>query len=128
MTELTTMTTDIAIAFVSNNIIPATDVPTLISSIHTALSGLDAPALPAPLRAEPAVSIRASVKPDAIACLECGTKHKMLKRHLTAAHGLNEHEYRSKWDLPSDYPLVAPKYAEVRRNLAVAHGLGRKAK
>lgn len=128
MTELTTMTTDIAIAFVSNNVIPATDVPGLIASIHGALTGLDAPKLPEPVRAEPAVSIRASVKPEAITCLECGTKHKMLKRHLTTSHGLDEHAYRAKWGLPSSYPMVAPDYSEKRRGLALQIGLGRKAK
>ena len=128
MTELTTMTTDIAIAFVSNNIIPANDVPNLIASIHGALSGLDVPKLPDPVRAEPAVSIRASVKPDHIVCLECGEKHKMIRRHLNAAHNITEHEYRSKWNLPSDYPLVSPNYSEKRRGLAIQSGLGRKTK
>lgn len=126
MTELTTMTTDIAIAFVSNNVIPANDVPGLIASIHGALTGLDVPKLPEPVRAEPAVSIRASVKPEAITCLECGTKHKMLKRHINTAHGLDEHAYRAKWGLPSSYPMVAPDYSEKRRGLALEIGLGRK--
>lgn len=126
MTELTTMTSDIAIAFVSNNIIPAADVPSLIASIHGALTGLDVPKQAVQARAEPAVSIRASVKPDHIVCLECGSKHKMLKRHLTTTHGLDEHAYRAKWNLPSDYPLVAPAYAARRREIAMQTGLGRK--
>lgn len=126
MTELTTMTTDIAIAFVSNNVIPANDVPGLIASIHGALTGLDVPKLPEPVRAEPAVSIRASVKPEAITCLECGFKGKMLKRHLRTEHGMDEVEYRARWGLPGDYPMVAPNYSAKRAELAKQIGLGRK--
>ncbi|MEY2926485.1 MAG: hypothetical protein RL367_962, partial [Pseudomonadota bacterium] len=76
--------------------------------------------------AEPAVSVRSSVKPDYIVCLECGKKSKMLKRHLMTGHGLDTDQYKSRWGLSSDYPLVAPNYAIVRRELAIKIGLGRK--
>lgn len=120
-------TVTIVSAFLSNNIVPASDVPGFIGKVHEAVTALDAAKEPevAP-RPEPAVSIRASVKPDAITCLECGSKHKMLKRHLASAHGMDENEYRARWGLPGDYPLVAPNYSAKRAELAKAHGLGRK--
>jgi predicted transcriptional regulator len=94
--------------------------------VHNALAGLGGNA-PAPeVRAEPAVSIRASVKPDYIVCLDDGKKLKMLKRHLMTHYGITPDEYRAKWGLPADYPMVAPNYAEQRRSLAVKIGLGRK--
>ena len=74
----------------------------------------------------PAVSIRASVKPDAVTCLDCGAKMKMLKRHLGTEHGMTPAEYRTRWNLPADYPMVAPEYAAKRKELAVRIGLGRK--
>lgn len=122
-------TTDIAAAYLSNNQIPATEVPNLISSIFSALDrAFSPPAIDAAkVQPEPAVSIRASVKPDHIICLECGAKHKMLKRHLMTAHGLEEGEYRQRWNLPDSYPLTAPNYAQKRRELALKFGLGRKA-
>lgn len=121
-------TTDIAAAYLSNNQIPADQVPTLIGNIFAALDrAIAPPAIPAPIQPEPAVSVRASVKPDHIVCLECGAKHKMLKRHLMTAHGLEEGEYRQRWNLPADYPLTAPNYAQKRRELALKFGLGRKA-
>lgn len=125
-TTATAMTAEIVMAFVSNNTLAANDVPGLIASVHASIAGLDAPKLAEPPRPEPAVSIRASVKPDAITCLECGEKHKMLKRHLRTAHDMDEHEYRARWELPSSYPMVAANYSEKRRELAVAIGLGRK--
>lgn len=121
-------TTDIAAAYLSNNQIPADQVPTLIGNIFAALDrAIAPPAIPAPIQPEPAVSVRASVKPDHIVCLECGAKHKMLRRHLMTAHGLEEGEYRQRWNLPADYPLTAPNYAQKRRELALKFGLGRKA-
>ncbi len=94
--------------------------------MHTALVGLGRLA-PAPeVRAEPAVSIRASVKPDYLVCLDDGKKLKMLKRHLMTHYGITPDEYRAKWGLPADYPMVAPNYAALRRGLAVKIGLGRK--
>ena len=127
MTEmLITLTSDIVAAHVSNNNVAVEDVPTLIQNIYGALATLgqktEAPAAPL----EPAVSIRSSVKPDSVTCLECGKKMKMLKRHLSTDHGLSTDDYRARWGLGSDYPLVAPNYAEKRRELAKKIGLGRK--
>ena len=121
-------TVAIVSAFLSNNIVPASDVPGLIGKVHQAITGLQVPEVAAIAKQEPAVSIRASVKPDYIVCLECGEKHKMIRRHLNAAHNISEHEYRAKWSLPSDYPMVAANYSEKRRGLAIQNGLGRKAK
>ena len=127
MTEtIITLTADIVAAHVSNNSVAVSDLPTLIANVHNALAGLGGSA-PAPeVRAEPAVSIRASVKPDYIVCLDDGKKLKMLKRHLMTHYGMTPDEYRAKWGLPADYPMVAPNYAEQRRSLAVKIGLGRK--
>lgn len=125
-TTATDKTVSIVSAFLSNNILPAADVPGLISNVHRAVTELDNPTpAPEPQR-EPAVSIRASVKPDAITCLECGSKHKMLKRHLLTAHDMTADEYRARWNLPGDYPLVAPNYSAKRAELAKQIGLGRK--
>ena len=125
---LITLTADIVAAHVSNNSVAVSDIPTLIANVHTALSGLGGRA-PAPeVRAEPAVSIRASIKPDYIVCLDDGKKLKLLKRHLMTHYGITPDEYRAKWGLPADYPMVAPNYAALRRGLAVKIGLGRKRK
>ena len=124
---LVTLTSDIVAAHVSNNDVTVTDLPSLISNVYGALAGLGkaAPvAEEAPLK--PAVSIRSSVKPDKIVCLDCGMELKMLKRHLMTHHTLSPDQYRSRWNLGSDYPLVAPDYAEKRRDLAKKIGLGRK--
>lgn len=126
MTEtLITLTSDIVAAHVSNNNVNVDDVPALIHNIYGALAALgqaaEAPAPPP----EPAVSIRASVKPDYIICLEDGKKMKMLKRHLMTQYNLTPDEYRARWNLPADYPMVAPNYAEKRRELAKKIGLGR---
>jgi predicted transcriptional regulator len=121
----TQLTADIVIAFVSHNTIAASDVPALIRSTYDALGGLHVPAaLPEP-ELVPAVSIRASVKPDRVTCLECGWQGKMLKRHIRHQHCLDEATYRARWKLSADHPLVAPDYANVRRNLAKSIGLGR---
>lgn len=123
---LITLTADIVSAHVSYNDVAVEDVPGLIRNIFEALAGLgetvEAPVAPP----EPAVSIRASVKPDYIVCLEDGKKMKMLKRHLMTAYGMTPEEYRERWNLPADYPMVAPNYAEKRRELAKKIGLGRK--
>jgi predicted transcriptional regulator len=122
---LITLTADIVAAHVSNNSVAVTDVPALISNVHGALKNLSDPA-PAPVAApEPAVPVRNSVKRDYIVCLEDGKKLKMLKRHLMTHYGMTPDEYRNKWGLPADYPMVAPAYAETRRELAKAIGLGR---
>ena len=122
---LITLTSDIVAAHVSNNDVGVDDVPALIRNVYGALSGLGAaPAVEE--KPEPAVSIRSSVKNDHIVCLEDGKKMKMLKRHLMTDHGLTPAEYRARWGLNADYPMVAPDYAEKRRTLAKEIGLGRK--
>ena len=123
---LITLTSDIVAAHVSNNNVAVEDVPSLISNVYGALAGLGA-AAPAPEpMPEPAVSIRASIKPDYIVCLEDGKKLKMLKRHLMTHYNMTPDQYRTRWNLPADYPMVAPNYAEKRRELAKKIGLGRK--
>lgn len=117
---------DIVAAHVSNNSVSANDLPALITSVHTALAALGQPSEPIEEERRPAVSVRASVKPDAITCLECGAKMKMLKRHLRTDHGLTPAEYRTRWNLAADYPMVAPDYAAKRKELALRIGLGRK--
>jgi predicted transcriptional regulator len=123
---LITLTSDIVAAHVSNNTISVSEVPTLISTVYGALAGLGSSAPEEEVRPEPAVSVRASVKRDHLVCLEDGKKMKMLKRHLMTEHGMTPDEYRQRWGLGSDYPMVAPDYAETRRDLAVKIGLGRK--
>ena len=123
---LVTLTADIVAAHVSNNSVAVSDLPLLISNVHGALSGLgSAPAVPE-VKQEPAVSIRSSIKPDYIVCLEDGKKLKMLKRHLMTHYQMTPDQYRAKWNLPADYPMVAPNYAEQRRTLAKKIGLGTK--
>lgn len=127
MTEtLITLTSDIVAAHVSNNNVEVSDVPALITTVYQALASLDGGAPKAEERPEPAVSVRASVKKDHLVCLEDGKKMKMLKRHLMTEHGMTPDEYRARWGLGADYPMVAPDYAETRRDLAVKIGLGRK--
>lgn len=127
MTEtLITLTSDIVAAHVSNNSVSVDEVPTLISNVYNALSGLGGGDAAEEVRPDPAVSVRASVKKDHIVCLDCGKKMKMLKRHLNTEHDMTPEEYRARWELPSDYPMVAPDYADTRRDLAKKIGLGRK--
>jgi predicted transcriptional regulator len=123
---LITLTADIVSAHVSNNSVAVGDLSQLIQNVHNALSGLGAKVEEVPVRQEPKVSIRSSVKPDYIVCLEDGKKLKMLKRHLMTHYQMTPDEYRQKWGLNSDYPMVAPNYAEQRRSLAVRIGLGTK--
>mgnify|MGYP000013403612 CR=1 FL=1 len=124
---LITLTSDIVAAHVSNNSVSVDDVPTLITKVYGALAGLSQAAAPVVEEApKPAVSIRASVKPDHIVCLEDGVKLKMLKRHLMTHYNMTPDQYRARWNLPADYPMVAPDYAEKRRELAKKIGLGRK--
>ena len=122
---LVTLTADIVAAHVSNNSVAISDIPLVIRSVHDALSGLGRTAEPE-VKQEPAVSIRASVKPDYLICLEDGKKLKMLRRHLMTHHGMTPDDYRAKWNLPRDYPMVAPNYTEKRRALAKEIGLGTK--
>ncbi len=110
-------------AYVSNNSLPPSEIPHLIKTVHEALKSPGQ----AVAKPEPAVSIKQSVKPEYIVCLDDGKKLKMLKRHLRTAYNMSPDEYRQKWGLPSDYPMVAPKYAAVRSELAKKIGLGRKA-
>ena len=110
-------------AYVSNNSVSSGDLPQLIWTVHEALESQDQAASSPP---EPAVPIKKSVKPDYVICLEDGKKMKMLKRHLRNAYDMSPDEYRQKWGLPSDYPMVAPEYAARRSELAKKIGLGRK--
>ena len=123
---LLTLTADIVAAHVSNNSVAVNDLPNLIQNVHQALSGISTSSSAAEEKPEPKVSIRSSIKPDYISCLECGKKQKMLKRHLMTNHAMTPGEYRQKWALNSDYPMVAPNYAEQRRTLAKSIGLGTK--
>src|SRR6201996_3986702 len=124
---LLTLTADIVAAHVSNNSVAVNDLPNLIQNVHAALSGISGAGAASEPRPEPKVSIRASVKPDYIVCLEDGKKLKMLKRYLRTNYNMTPEDYRAKWGLPRDYPMVAPSYAETRKELAVKIGLGRKA-
>jgi predicted transcriptional regulator len=123
---LITLTADIVSAHVSNNSVAVNDLPLLIQNVHGALSGLSSGGEEAAAKPEPAVSIRSSVKPDYVVCLEDGKKLKMLKRHLMTHYQMTPDDYRQKWGLNADYPMVAPNYAEQRRTLAKKIGLGTK--
>ena len=123
--NLTEMVVEIISAFVSNNSVPPTELPTLIGNVHKALSALGSASeakTTEPLT--PAVPIKKSVGTDYIICLEDGRKFKSLKRHLRSKYGMTPEDYRTKWNLPKDYPMVAPSYAEARSNLAKQMGLG----
>jgi len=125
--NLSELTADIVSAYVSNNNVRPEDLPALISEVHSALAKAPGGAAePAAQPQEPAVSVRSSVKPDYIICLEDGKKFKSLKRHLRNEHNMTPDEYRTKWGLKKDYPMVAPAYSEARSNLAKTMGLGRK--
>ena len=124
--ELMALTTDIVSSHVSNNTVAVTDLPSLIQQVYSALSGLgNAPAGSAS-RPHPAVPIKKSVLPEYIVCLEDGKKLKMLKRHLKTRYNMSPEEYRERWGLSSDYPMVAPAYAQQRSDLAKKIGLGTK--
>lgn len=120
---------EIAAAYVSNNSVRPTDLPQLIGDIHAALVRLSPAAAAAKaelVRQSPSVPIKKSVENDAIVCLEDGQRFKSLKRHLRTAHNLSPDQYRQKWDLPHNYPMVAPAYAKARSALAHSIGLGQK--
>jgi predicted transcriptional regulator len=121
---LITLTSDIVAAHVSNNSVAVSDLPVLIQNVYSALAGLHSEVVAPQPKQEPAVSIRSSIKPDYIVCLEDGKKLKMLKRHLMTHYQMTPDEYRTKWGLPADYPMVAPNYADQRRTLAKKIGLG----
>ena len=121
------LTADIVSAYVSNNSVPAGEMPGLIDQVHQALvrvAGGQIEASAEPLK--PAISVKKSITPEYIVCLEDGKKFKSLKRHLQGEHGLSPEEYRSRWGLARDYPMVAPNYAQARSDLAKSMGLGRK--
>ena len=125
--ELLSLTAEIVAAHVGHNRVAVGELPELIGKVHAALSGLGgAPEAIAPAEQKPAVSVRSSIKPDYIVCLEDGKKLTMLKRYLQTNFGMTPQQYRTKWKLPAEYPMVAPNYAEKRRTLAKAIGLGRK--
>ncbi|MFK0691154.1 MucR family transcriptional regulator [Mesorhizobium sp. IMUNJ 23033] len=126
-TDIVSIAADIVAAYVSNNPLPVGELPKLIGDIHAALQGIGTPATEPVVKQEPAVSIRKSVTPDYIICLEDGKKFKSLKRHIGVHYNLSPEEYRQKWNLPSDYPMVAPNYAATRSAMAKSIGLGRKA-
>lgn len=124
--DLLALTADIVSSHVANNTVAVSDLPTLIQNVYAALTNLGGTVEPEKPKQEPAVSIRASVKPDFIVCLEDGKKLKMLKRHLMVHFNMTPDEYRAKWGLPADYPMVAPNYALQRQELAKKIGLGTK--
>ena len=127
---LVELTAEIVAAYVGNHVVPVGDLPSLIADVHSALFNTSAPQ-PVVAQVEkqkPAVSVRKSVQDDQITCLECGGSFKSLKRHLMTHHSLSPEEYREKWDLAADYPMVAPAYAEARSRLAKEMGLGQRRK
>ena len=127
--QLVELSADIVSAYVSHNALSASDIPKLIASVHATLTGLggiiEAEAV---VELRPAVSIKKSITPDYLICLEDGKKFKSLKRHLRTEYDMSPEEYRAKWGLPVDYPMVAPTYSEARSRLAKTIGLGRKPK
>ena len=124
--DLMAYTTEIVSSYVSNVQIQPSDISDVIESVYRSLSSLDSDGSPLSERPQPAVPIKRSVMPDYIVCLEDGKKLKMLKRHLKSAYGMSPEEYRERWGLPADYPMVAPSYAEKRSRLAKDIGLGTK--
>ncbi|ADU15020.1 MULTISPECIES: MucR family transcriptional regulator [Asticcacaulis] len=123
--KLTDLVVDIVTAYVGNNSVPASELPALIHSVHKALGGLTGePEAKVEEAKTPAVSIKKSISDDYIICLEDGRKFKSLKRHLRTKYNMSPEEYRAKWNLPKDYPMVAPNYAAARSNLAKQMGLG----
>ena len=126
-TELQSLTARVVAAYVGNNSVPVNDLPMLINNVQTAFRGLGEDK-PAQAKAEliPAVAIKKSVTPEYIVCLEDGKKLKMLKRHLKTVYDMTPDEYRAKWSLPAEYPMVAPNYAKARSEMATKLGLGRK--
>jgi len=121
--DFTALTAEVVSAYVANNSLRPADIPDLIASVHRALQGLSAPPQAEPEKREPPVPIRKSITPDFLISLEDGRRYKSLKRHLKG-RGLTPEQYREKWGLPRDYPMVAPNYAKQRSELARAIGLG----
>jgi len=125
--DFASITADIVSSYVANNSVHRSDLPSVIASVHAALQGLAAPKQAEPEKPQPIVSVRKSVTPDFLISLEDGKKYKTLKRHLGKL-GLTAEQYRVKWDLPADYPMVAPNYAAKRSELARSSGLGQSRK
>lgn len=126
--DLVAMTAEIVAAYLSNNTVAMSDVPSLIETVYTGLSNVEAShSGDTPLQVEPAVPVKQSVTADYLICLEDGKQFKSLKRHLRTHYNLSPEEYRRKWGLPIDYPMVAPNYAAARSKLAKKMGLGQKA-
>lgn len=124
-TDVIEMTAEIVAAYVENNTISTSDLPGLIQSVHRALSGISTGAEPVEVAPkEPAVPVRRSITPDHLVCLEDGRKFKSLKRHLRTKYNMSPEDYRAKWGLAKDYPMVAPNYAKARSELAKQMGLG----
>lgn len=120
------MTADIVSAYVSKNVLPAQQIPDVINTVYASLTGLNTQPREIPSEPlKPAVPIRKSVTPEYIVCLEDGKKLKMLKRHLRSTYNMSPDEYRARWGLPADYPMVAPNYAAQRSEFAKRIGLGR---
>ena len=119
---------NIIASYVAHNSVPASELAHLIHNVHSALTSLGQPVVEEVKHQEPAVPVKKSVTPDYIICLEDGKKFKSLKRHLRTKFEMSPDQYRTKWGLPSDYPMVAPSYAAARSNLALAMGLGQKSK
>lgn len=126
--ELLSLTTNIVAAHVSNNAVAATELPSIIRDVYETLSNVGSPREREPERPSPAVPIKKSVTPEFIICLEDGKKLKMLKRHLKTAYDMSPEDYRERWGLPADYPMVAPNYARQRSKLAKQIGLGTRAR
>jgi predicted transcriptional regulator len=123
------LTAEVVAAYVSNNVVPVSELPGLIADVHNALGNMAGPQEPVVVeKPKPAVPVKKSVQDDQITCLECGLKFKSLKRHLMTHHNLSPEEYREKWELSAEYPMVAPAYAEARSRLAKEMGLGQKRK
>jgi predicted transcriptional regulator len=123
------LTAEVVAAYVSNNVVPSSELANLIADVHNALGNTGSRAtVETAEKPRPAVAVKKSVQDDQITCLECGLKFKSLKRHLMTHHGLSPEEYREKWELTADYPMVAPAYAEARSRLAKEMGLGQKRK
>ncbi|HWK45383.1 MAG TPA: MucR family transcriptional regulator [Stellaceae bacterium] len=126
--DLLGLTTEIVAAHVSNNAVSVDDLPGLINQVYRSLASMGTPVEPIPEKPQPAVSIKKSIHPDYIVCLEDGKKLKMLKRHLKTSYNMTPEDYRERWGLPPDYPMVAPNYARQRSRLAKEIGLGTRAR
>ena len=125
--EIVALTSDIVAAHLSHNHVSLGDVPNVIQSVHKALQAIVKGNAASETEVQPAISVRASLKQNYIACMACGRKQQMLRRHIAVAHGLSPDQYRRTYGLPGSYPMTAPDYAERRRQIAVDAGLGRRA-